>query len=277
MRNLLMLFVRNGGLLLFLLLQGICMILVVRFSDKHSEILFSSASNISGYFQSQVDEVTKFYNLSSVADTLARENARLYAQLDQTQLVRSPWRDTMKRSDEADNWYTYRPAQVRSNSISAHNNSLLIDIGKKHGITSGMGVVSSNGIVGVVKNARENFSSVMSILHKESRISVKIKNSNYFGLMVWETSNPLKASLIDIPKHAVLNKRDTVVTSGFSTIFPEGIVVGLVEDFTIKPGSNSWEVDIGLTNDLANIRYVYVIENIMKEEHEALLEENNDE
>ncbi|MEO1513837.1 MAG: rod shape-determining protein MreC [Bacteroidota bacterium] len=277
MRNLLMLFVRNGGLVLFLLLEALCMVLVVQFSKKHNEILFSSASNISGYFYKQFDEVAKFYSLSSVADTLARENARIYNQLDQSKLVRSPWQDTMGRQPEQLPWYTYLPAQVRSNSINAHSNTILIDIGKKHGVSSGMGVVSSNGIVGIVRNARENFSSVMSVLHKESRISVKLLKNGYFGFLIWDGSNPLKASLIDVPKHAGFQPGDTIVTSGYSTLFPEGIMVGTVEESRIEPGSNSWDIDIKLSNDLANIKYVYVIDNLLKEEIQELEEGNADE
>ena len=273
MRNLILLFLRNGGFILFLLLEGICFFLVVRFNRTQNQIFFNSSNRISGNIYRQFDELTKFYNLSSVADSLARENAQLYATLDEAQLTRSPWRDTMKIKGDTLPMYAFSAARILNNSVSQHDNNLTINLGEKHGIRAGMGVISKNGIVGIVKNTSSNFAHVMSVLHKQSKISAAIQSNGYFGFLVWPGSNPRKAKLIDVPKDAKVEVGDTVITSGYSTIFPKGLMIGTVNDFVLKSGSNAWDIEVSLSNNLANIEYVYVVENLLREELEQLTTE----
>ncbi|MEL6862783.1 MAG: rod shape-determining protein MreC [Bacteroidota bacterium] len=272
MRNLILLFVKNGGLFTFLFLEGLCMFLIVQYNRKQNEIYFSSANTITGAVYSQFDELVKYYNLSSVADSLARENARLYSELDQMRMIRSPWRDTAKNQiNEA--LYTFIPAKVRNNSISGYNNHLTIDVGSEHGVESGMGVIGNSGIVGIVRSTSKNYAHVISVLNKVSRISVAIKRNGHFGFLVWQGSNPLKATVVDVPKHVDLVKGDTIQTSGFSTIFPGGVMVGIIDDFVLEPGSNSYTIDVQLSNDLSRVKYVYVVDHLLEEELDKLEEE----
>ena len=276
MRNLILLLIKNGGLLLFLFLEGICMFLVVQFNKNQKDIYFSTTSAISGAVYNQVDEISKYWNLSSVADSLARENAKLYRQLDEVNSAFTSRFDTTW-ADSSQAIYSFHTAKVVSNSISGYNNHLIINIGSAQGVTPGMGVIGNGGIVGIVRSVTKHYALVMSILHKQSRISAAIKRNGHFGFLVWQNNDPRFATLIDIPKHVNVVERDTIVTSGYSTIFPEGLSVGHVKGFDIDPGSNSYTIDVELSNDLSSIAYVYVVKHLMKEELQSLQEEVTDE
>ncbi len=276
MRNLILIFIKYGGFILFLLLESLSMYLVVQYNKNQNQIYFSSANTITGFLYSQIDEVTKFWNLSAVADSISRENAQLYAQLDNSQLIQTPWQDTVIKR-EFQEMYTYMPAIVRNNSISSHNNYLTIELGSKNNIQPGMGVISKSGVVGVVNKCSKHFASVISILNKESRISASVKRNGYHGFLVWRSSDPTRTTLIDIPKHANLVKGDTIQTSGYSSIFPKGIMIGVIEDFHIEPGSNFYTIDVLNSNDLSNVKYVYVVNNLLREELKELEEEGRDE
>lgn len=262
-------FLKGGGVLLFVVLQVICMILIVKNNPSQRQIFISSANYFSSIFYKQFNEATKYYNLYSVADSMARENARLYAQLDNARLKRLNWVDTLVDSTN-NQLYTFLPGHVISNSINQHNNTLRLDIGKRQGVEPGMGVVSDDGIVGIVRDVSNNFSSVMSILHKETRISASVKRSGHFGFLTWRGSNPTKMSLIDVPKNAYFEKGDTIATSGYSTIFPKDITIGTIDTFSIRSGSNSWDIELDLNNDMGNLSFVYVVKNLLRLELEEL-------
>ena len=124
-----------------------------------------------------------------------------------------------------------------------------------------MGVITSKGIVGIVKNTSANYSTVQSILNTNSQINTKLKKSNHFGSLIWNTKNPHIVQLIDIPRLAPLIIGDTVVTGGRSTIFPEGLLVGIINDFSLNENNNSYTLNIQLFNDMTNLEHVYIIEN----------------
>jgi len=276
MRNLILLLIKNGGLILFLFLEGLCMFLVVQFNKKQNQIYFSSSAVISGAVYGQFDEVAKYWNLSEVMDSLSRENAQLYEKLEFSKLIQRPWQDTT-HNQETQQMFTYIPAKVLSSTVASHNNYLTIELGSKHNIRPGMGVIGNSGIVGVTTGTTTHLASVMSILHKESHISASIRRTNYHGFLTWQGSNPTRATLIDVPSHANLTIGDTIQTSGYSTIFPAGIMIGTVEKIDRDPGSNFYTIEVKLKNDLSSIRYVYVVNNLLKEELNQLEEEKKDE
>ena len=135
-----------------------------------------------------------------------------------------------------------------------------------------MAVISSNGIVGIVKDVSGNFSSVLSVLHKDARISAMIKKNGYFGSLVWDGSDFKTGTLSDIPVHAKISEGDTIVTSRYSAIFPDGILIGTIVGFKINPGDNFYTIYVKFSTDFSNLSYVYVVNNLMKDE-QSLLEE----
>ncbi len=276
MRNLIYLFVQFGGLITFVVLEILCMYLVINFNKKQNSIFVNSSNTISGLLYERADQFAEFWNMSSVSDSLAEENARLRAELRNARFVETILQDSA-RNEKTSQRYTFISADIINNSVNKHSNNITINRGYNHGVQVRAGVFDDRGIVGIVRNVGSRFSSVMSILHKESRITAAIRRNNYFGSLTWNGSNPRMVTLSDIPKHAQLIKGDTIQTSGYSTIFPAGIMVGIIDTFWLEPGSNFYTIDVLLSNDLSKSKYVYIVNDLMREEINTIEEEVSDE
>jgi rod shape-determining protein MreC len=278
MRNLILLFIRHGGFVTFIILEFLCMYLVINNNQKQKAIYLNSLSAATDAITEKADNISQFMNLSAVNDSLAKKNAELLAEAENAKFIKTILRDSV-RSPETEQLFTFIESKVISNSINRHNNTLSINRGSEQGISPGMGVIGANqtGVVGIVKSTTKNFSRVMSILHQQSIISASIKRNGHFGSIIWKSNDPTTVNLIDVPKHANIVVRDTVQTSGFSTIFPEGIMIGVVDTFWVPPGSNFFEINVSLITDLNKIKYVYVVDNLMKDELEKIREEGNNE
>lgn len=274
MRQLLQLFLRFGGLFLFLILEGLCFYLIVNFNQKQKQIYLSSASDLVGGFYERYENTIDYLNLKDQIKNLMEENARLRRQLPNASYINNQQTDTVQlvKEDTLIQRYEYIPAKVINNSIVSTNNLLTLNKGSKEGVAPHMGVIGREGIVGIIRNVGDHYSSVMSILHSQTRISASIRPSGYFGSLVWKTSrNPQFMQLEAIPKHAKIEIGDTVQTSGYS-IFPEGIIIGLVEERTIEPGNNFYNIKVKLTNDLAKINHTYIVRDLEIDDIEQLKE-----
>ena len=267
--------VRYSGVILFVVLEFFSMYIAVQYNKKQQEIYTSSANVISGRMYQQYDRLARYWRLQSISDSLATDNAKIYAQLANAKYSNYIHRDSITNLDslkEIKQQYSYIAAGVINNSISNFNNYMTLDKGSLHGIKTGMGVISPQGAIGIVKNVTEHYSQVMSILHQQSKISASIKRSKYFGTLTWRSSSrdPLRVSLEAIPKHAVVAVGDTVQTSGYSNIFPESIPIGVIEKISVEAGSNFYTAQIKMFEDIARLRYVYVVDHLMHKELESL-------
>jgi rod shape-determining protein MreC len=267
---------RFGNFFLFFLLEFFALYLVAQYNDRPKQVYQSSANLFTGILYDNVSSIRKFFSIQEVADSLAKENAELKAQLeaskyivlDQRGTVRFPLDtstirpDTAKQKDVTQQ-FTYIAAEVISNSITRKENYLTINRGTDHGIKPGMGVICSNGIVGIIRNVTPRFAQVASVLNERTFISGMIKRNRYFGSVKWRGKDPKTLTLTDIPKHAEIMKGDTIITSGFSDIFPGELKIGWVRDFRIEGGDNFFTLDVEMWNDMSNIHYVYVVNNLM--------------
>lgn len=166
--------------------------------------------------------------------------------------------------------YSYSTAKVVNNTTNKRQNYITLDKGKLNSIEPEMGVICPEGVVGIVKNVSNQFSSVMSVLHDKNKMSAKIKKSGYFGSLVWNGNNYREAQLIDIPNHVKLVVGDTVVTSGFSSIFPENILIGTIKEFELPEGNNFYDITIEFSVDYKKLSHVYIIKSLLKEEKQRL-------
>lgn len=164
------------------------------------------------------------------------------------------------------NQFKFRAAEVIKNSYSSSNNYLLLDKGEKDSIKQDFGVISSNGLIGIVDKTSYGFSKVISILNSNSRINAQLKTTNHFGTLRWNGVSPQMVQLIDIPKTAPLQIGDTIITGGRSIIFPKGILIGSVASFSLDASGDFYEVQVKLFNDMTSIGHVYIIENLHAEE-----------
>jgi rod shape-determining protein MreC len=270
MYNLVQFLLRYRMLFFFLLLQVFCFYLIFQNSHFHRALFINKANNINGRFFATYADISGYLTLGKVNDSLVFENAKLrnlIANYNETVKSDSLVADTL---EETITLYSYKYAKVVKNSINQSSNFLFLDRGKLDSVQSQMGVISSNGIVGQVVSTTDHYAVVMSILNKGFRTSAKLKNTNYFGQLSWDGSNYRKMKLEEIPKHVLVKKGDTIVTSGFSSLFPEGVLVGTANFAKAEADQNFQEIEVLLAVDMAKLKYVYLIDHLYKNEFRQL-------
>ncbi|GJM33367.1 MAG: rod shape-determining protein MreC [Saprospiraceae bacterium] len=270
MKNLLRDFKKFGGIFSFLVLEGFCFILIVYFNHDKQLIAISSANTYLGVTVEKADDIAKYLNLGKVNKELQEENAELLSKM-----PNSFYEGNIQGADSLEmggleQQFKYWPAKVINKTMIGGHNTITLNLGTKHGVEKRMGVVSNLGIVGIVVDVSERFSKVMTILHRQSSISASIKRNNYFGSLVWQSTEPTLMALTAIPLHAKLEIGDTIQTSGYSNIFPEGIPIGKVESYNRETSDNNYTIQVRLFNDISNLHYAYIIKNKMLEDLEKL-------
>lgn len=269
MRNLFLFIEKYRTFLLFLVLEGICLFLVFNFHRYHRSSFLNSANFFTGTVYAAYDNTAGYFRLKEINDSLMIENAELYSKLNKS--IRRPIGEEVEVCDSAvTQLYTYLSAKVINNTTRKSNNYITIDIGESDGVKKDMGVIGPNGVIGVVTNVSSHFSSIMSVLHKDCRISAKIKRSNYSGFVSWNGFDIKHVVLNGIPEHVSVEKGDTIVTSGFSSIFPEDVNIGIVEEYNIPKGSNFYNISLRLFTEFRQLRYVYVVNYLYKDEQKSL-------
>ena len=261
MNNLLLFVIRYSAFLLFLLLEIISLFLIVKYNKDQRSIFINSSSIISGKLYNVADKAYEYNNLRSVADSLAAENARLKTDLYNLQRTFDHLPDGTQPLDSCLlEPFRLIPARVINNSINQRNNHFTIDRGVGDGIRKGMGVISPNGIAGIIDEVGTQYSTAISILHSAARISASIRRNQFFGSLVWKEIDPTHMILEAIPRQADIQIGDTIVTSGYSFIYPKGIFIGTVEKYWTEGGSNYYTIEVKLHEDIARLDRVYVVE-----------------
>lgn len=275
MHRILLFFIKYNGFFAFVILETIALSLYfTRNLNPTKESFLSSANGVIGNIYESTSKISRYWNLSAVNDSLARENAELKMQLPNSKFT-SLVQTNVVHDTTLKQHYVYLEAKVVNNTIHRPHNFLTINRGTKQGVEPNSGVLNGNGkgIVGVVQNVSNNYAVVMSVLNIDARISAKILRNNHFGMMIWDGADSGFMTLESIPKHADVEIGDTIVTSGFSTMFPEGILIGTVHSFFKPAGLNFYTIKVALFNDLNNTQYVYVVSDLLKEERLKLEKE----
>lgn len=269
MNNLLNFIWRHHFTFLFLLLEIIAFSILVQNNKFHKANFLSSSNEISGSIYALVNNITEYFELKKTNEQLAGENARLitlsknsFIKINRNFLIID---DTLYKQQ-----YKYLSAKVINSTTDKRNNFLILDHGREQGVEPGMGVICTDGVVGIVNKVSENFCSVISLLHKETIISAKLKKNDYFGIVTWEGGDYEFATLSDIPRHVALTKGDTVITRASSGIFPEGIMLGYIEETELPPGENFFNIKLRLSTGFNRLTHVYIVRNILKEEQQKL-------
>ncbi len=269
MRNILNFIWKNHFFFLFLLLETVCMIIVIQNNYYQKAAFINKTNEFFSSVNKRITNIYDYFNLTEINRQLSEENARLRAQtitsFNLTDTNTFIVNDTLYKQE-----YTYIQAKVINNSLNRRKNFITLNKGSNHGIRKDMGVISPMGVVGIVADVSPNYTTVMSLLHIDTKISAQLKNTNHIGSLVWEGTNYRKGKLNDMPTHVVLHVGDTLVTSGFSAIFPQGVDLGYVLDFSLRNGEMFYDVDIAFTVDFNNLSYVYVVNNLLKEEQTTL-------
>ena len=260
--------------LLFILLEGGSLLLLFRFNLYQGSVWFTSANTVSGRVLEWESDFLSYIALGERNKDLMRKNLVLEQRVRAlTELLDRAEHDstyTEMRQRELLDGFGMVPAEVVSNSVNRHNNYLTINKGELDGVKPEMGVVCGTGIVGIVYLTSPHYAIVMPLLNSKSNISCKIIGSDYFGYLKWEHGDSRYAYLKDLPRHAEFNLGDTVVTSGFSTVFPEGIMVGTVDDMSDSNDGLSYLLKIKLATDFGKLSDVRVVARTGQEEQKKL-------
>lgn len=267
MRNLLNFFLRNYFVFLFLFLEGISFILIIQYNDFQKSGFISTTRSITSAIQENFSGIRSFFHLRIENEVLSAENARLRNELSKKGIPEAAPGiviDTVSRTS-----YTYIPSRVVSSSVNKQYNYLTVNKGKRQGVYPDMAAISETGVVGIVVAASENYSTIIPILNRNFRLSARLKRNMFFGIVEWEGRSPEYVSFREIPVHVDVQPGDTVVTSGFSAVFPEGIMVGTVESVN-ETGGNFHEIALKLSTDYRKLYHVNLIRFSFKTELETL-------
>ena len=302
MRNLFQFLFRFRGVLAFVLLEIVSLALYITNNSYQRAAFFSSANAYAGTVLARRTQVTDYFRLAKLNQALAAENAalrqRLYPPdtagrladsvalppLPGDSLHRVRYRrlagrpavrpDTLLLGLQAlsarDAAYPLIAARVINNSLHSVDNFLTLNVGTANGVQPGMAVVAAAGVVGRIKVTTEHYATVTSLLHSQTKVSAKIKRDNTFGTVSWPGEDPAFGLLDNVLRETKLQRGDTIVTSGFNAVFPEGVFIGTIDSFLKEPDKNFWTIRVKLGVQFANLTYVYVVTSRPKAERDTL-------
>lgn len=273
MNNLLNFFIKHSSWFVFILYVILSCVLLFQSNPYQQSVYLSSANAVSASVYEGFSSITSYFHLRDINNDLQKRNAMLEMEVvglrNQVSDYKMQIPDTSKLQPVL-RQYDFVIAHVISNSISQTYNYITINRGTEDGIREEMGVVDQNGVVGIVNVVGRHSARIISLLNTHMRLSCKIKNSSYFGSMMWDGNSPYYALLQELPKHARYNKGDTIVTSGYSAVFPEGIIVGTIVSNEKNFSGNFETVKVKLTTDFTRLSTVRAIKNNMKPELKSI-------
>lgn len=263
MRNLLNFLIKYNYWFLFIILEMVSLFLLYRFNNYQQGVFFTSSNLVVGKIYEASSSVTGYFHLRTANDDLLERNMLLEQRVSVLEdMLKEYMPDSLMFADRVNELkpdYTFHKAHVINNSVSRADNYITIDKGAADGIRPEMGVVDGRGVVGIVYLTSSSYSVVISLLNSKSNISCKIKSSDYFGYLRWEEADSRYAYLKDLPRHAHFSLGDTVITSGYSTVFPEGVMVGTVDDMSDSTDGLSYNLKIKLAADFGKLSGVHVL------------------
>ena len=247
----------------------LAIILTIQQKNYHRTKFINSANFISGGVYSSINNLEEYLNLKEINSDLQIENAflrsNLLSSLKRINGSYYQFNDTLYRQK-----YVYRIADVISNSYSSPSNYVTLNMGSNDGIIEEMGVISPSGVVGIVGAVSKNYCTVISFLHPKTVISCKLKSNGVSGLLQWNGGDISQAQIKDIPITTRISQGDSVLTSGYSSVFPGGIFIGKIKSFNKDLESQNQRITVDLNIDFTSLSKVYIVENLYKNELDEL-------
>ena len=275
--------IRKKDVVVYLILLIFSLTLVFNSNYFHKSKVLIFSNSIANYSTENFNYLKEYFELKKINSNLLEENLFLKNQLEK--INKNISLDSLTNIN-----FSYKNAKVISNNLSSFKNRLVINKGIKDGLKNEMGVINSDGIIGIVNYTSKNYSSIMSILNIETKINAKIKKTSHFGTLEWDGLSTKYLKLNDIPETAKIKIGDSIVTGGMSLIFPEGIKIGVVSkiskhenqvtSYSVRPGNNDafkyesrenyLNIKVKLNTDMSNLNNVYIIESLNREEFQKV-------
>lgn len=279
MRYLLHFLWKNYSFFLFLILEFIALAIVVN-GNKHQSAVFSSIANqYGGKIFASYSNMRNYFHLKEANKQLSAENIILREQIQKLEFAKDTnnlqaFEDISTKNivleDTSKPLYDFISAKVISNSTNRQKNYIMLNKGRRQGVRENMGLIGPNGIVGVVYETSEDFSTAISLLNIKLRVSAKLKKNNELGTFMWDGVSAQYGQLDAVENYVHVMVGDTVVTSGFSHIFPEGEIIGTIEKVSEIPGRTSWNIQVKFGTDFSKLYWVSVVRNLNYKQQMAL-------
>lgn len=267
MRNLLEFLQKYSNLLLFLMLEAVAFVLLVNHNHFQQTAFLSSANYVVGRIYEAENSVIEYFHLGRVNQDLAQENAELlrrindlenllesHQEVDTAVLYKDPYVHAERNLD-------FLPAKVINLSTNLERNRLTINKGTDDGVALEMGVIDHDGVVGTVSAVSRHFATVIPIVNTEMSISCRFKGTDYVGPVQWDGIDYRYAKMEDVARHAEVHEGDTLLTSGLTTAFPEGVMVGVVDKVKLEETDSYYHIRVRLSANFRKLRYVQVVQN----------------
>ena len=258
MQTLLKILMRYSNFLVFIALEVAAFLLLSWNNVYPRSSLLSTANDFVAWQHEQISEVKSYFSLRAQNEQLAEENAVLRNQI-----------SSMNSAKTGDSIH-YVPAKVVQMTTNRLHNYLTINRGSKDGIQRGQGIRNEDGVVGIVRTVGHNYSVVLPLINTHTNLSCRFAKNDYIGTLQWDGKDSRFAQLADVAAHMVVNPGDTIITSGLSPVFPEGIPVGIVENSVLKEGDSYYTIRVRLYTNFKRLKYVEVVQNAAQQELEGL-------
>ncbi|MDB4291906.1 rod shape-determining protein MreC [Maribacter sp.] len=252
--------IRYKHFLLYIFLLMISLGFTIQSHSYHQSSFFNSSNWLTGNIYGASNGITSYFGLTDENVKLVEENKRLRNLLFNLKQEDSVLLDSTQLS------FAITSGHVINNNFAKVRNYLTIDKGERDSVQPDMGVITTKGILGIIENTSSNFATVQSVLNEKSNINAKIKNTDHFGSLVWNSERYDVVQLVDIPRLVKLTVGDTIVTGGMSSIFPENVLIGTIQKFYLDTSNSFYTIDVKLFNDMTNVKNVYIVQNHDREE-----------
>ena len=264
MRNLLNFLARYHNLIIFIILEGLALYLLTTRNDYHNSRVINGIRGLTQGVEEKMYTARSYLDLRKENENLVAENVALRNSLER--FKRNGNNSFYTINDSVfDQQYRYTGAEVIGNSVNRQKNFFTLNKGREDSIDVDMAVITSEGIAGIIVGCSDSYSVAMSLLNLDFRVSARIRSNGYFGSLNWDGRNTSRAILSEIPQHAPVIEGDTIETTAYSAVFPEGIMIGVISDFE-KSGSDFYKITVSLATDLRRLTLVQIIGNMKKAE-----------
>lgn len=279
MNNIFQILYKHLHWVVFIALEIICFILLFSYNNFQSSVYLSTANEVTARLLKGRDKVTKYFGLAEKNHVLSEQNAQLQQRIVELEMLNAQYHlDSLAKTETIQRIYRtgyhITPAQVIDKSVNKTDNYFTLDRGTSDGVAPDMGVMGVDGVVGVVFKCTEHYSLVMTLLNSNNSISCKVSGNNDIGYLQWQGGDPRYATLHDLPRYSNVTVGDTIVTSGNSSFFPEGIMVGTVEEKHHTTDGLYMNLKVLLSTQFVNLEHVFVVSKMDAEEiielHELL-------
>lgn len=279
MNNIFQILYKHLHWVVFIALEIICFVLLFSYNNFQSSVYLSTANEVTARLLKGRDKVTRYFGLAEKNHVLSEQNAQLQQRIVELEMLNAQYHlDSLAKTETIQRIYRtgyhITPAQVIDKSVNKTDNYFTLDRGTSDGVAPDMGVMGVDGVVGVVFKCTEHYSLVMTLLNSNNSISCKVSGNNDIGYLQWQGGDPRYATLHDLPRYSNVTVGDTIVTSGNSSFFPEGIMVGTVEEKHHTTDGLYMNLKVLLSTQFVNLEHVFVVSKMDAEEitelHELL-------